>query len=145
MTVPAILETTKAEIMQGLDLFIEEKISAITGGNPFMKLAQPTIMRGVKNSISKYEKGLDGFLNFMTDKEGNIDLEGVLNDTIEQFKVMDSTNVKVPYVGDMAIGQGKIEFDVPIPMSDKAKHISFGIDDMEELRDLIVQAKAMVK
>lgn len=140
----AILEATKEQIMQGLDVFIEEKVAEFTGNNVFMKLAQPTIMRGVKNSIYKYEDGLDKFLNFITDKDGKIDIEGVMNDTIEQFKVMEQTPIKLPYVGEVMAGEGKLEFDFPIPMTNKVKHISFGVTDMEELRDLISAAKAEI-
>lgn len=125
----------KIDIHSAIDTFvgakIEEMISSVSS-NPFAKLLKPVVKRGADNTLDRYKDKIDGFLSFVSDKDGNIDFEGILKDVIAEFETMESVNI-----GGATVGQGCVEFEIPIPFSGKSQQFRFTTDDFEELLTLI--------
>lgn len=122
--------TTKADIIAGIDTWIDDTLGQMIGNNPLMKLLQPTVKRGIRNYISKYEH----YLDFVTDKEGNIDFEGIFDETVQQFKTMDKMPLRTD-MGDVNIGKGEIGMVIPM----LGKELSINHADLMQLKDLILK------
>lgn len=120
--------TTKGDIIAGIDTWIDDILGQTIGNNPLLKLLQPTIKRGVKNYLGKYEH----YLDFITDKDGKIDFEGIFDETVQQFKTMDKMPLHTD-MGDINIGKGEIGMAIPM----LGKELSINYDDLMQLKDLI--------
>lgn len=131
---------TTNEIMNGINTFVDSKLDTILSTNPLTSLANPLIKRivkgMVKENIEPYTKDLEKYLKLAADENGNID--GVLDETIEQFRTMPVTSMELPYVGDVRIGQGKISMNIPMPIGGP-KHLTFTESDMLELKDILIK------
>lgn len=131
---------TSANIMDGINTFVDSKLDTILGGNPITSLANPLIKRIAKNmvkeNINPYLNDLEKYLNLAADENGSID--GVLDETIERFNTMPVITKDYPYVGEVSIGQGKVQMSVPMPIG-APKHLTFTEADLRELKDMIIK------
>lgn len=109
--------------------FVDMKLSEMSASNPFILLIRPVVARVVNNNIEK----LDSILKLIQDKNGKIDIEGILSEMIDNLIVAQVK--KYPNVlGGVELGNGSIR--VNIPFLDKA--IVFDSTDIETFKQSLI-------
>lgn len=120
---------TKNNLIKGVNSFVSDYVDKIALDNPVVCLAKPIITRAVDKQLDKYSNMLD----LITDKEGNIDMEGILTEISESLMKVNPFSINVPVLGNINIGGGKIGMDIPYIN----KHIMFDRDDLDYLKELL--------
>lgn len=69
----------------------------------------PLITRALDKNFSKVSKALD----LIADKDGNIDIENILTEMMENLMTTNPFTFKTSFVGDIEIGGGEIKFNLP--------------------------------
>ncbi len=109
--------------------FVNMKLSEMSVQNPFVLLIRPVIARAVNNNIEK----LDSVLKLVQDKDGKIDIEGILSEMADNLIVAQVK--KYPNVlGGVELGNGTIK--VNIPFLNKA--IVFDNTDIETFKQTLI-------
>lgn len=120
---------TKDKLIEGVNSFVSEYMDKIALDNPVVCFAKPIITRAVDKQLFKYS----GMLDLITDKEGNIDVEGILTEISESLMKVNPFSIKVPIIGNINIGGGRIGMDIPYIN----KHIMFSGEDLNYLKELL--------
>lgn len=109
--------------------FVDTKLSEMSASNPFVLLIRPVVARAVNNNIEK----LDSILKLVQDKNGKVDIEGILSEMIDNLVVAQVK--KYPNIlGGVELGNGSIR--VNIPFLDKA--IVFDSTDIEIFKQSLI-------
>lgn len=101
------------EITNKLKHFINNKINTISKTNPLISFTQPFITRIIDNKSSK----IIGFLNMFADENGEIDINGIVDDVINKLSTVDPFTIDLMSITKLEIGGGKVK--IGIPLSDK--------------------------
>lgn len=105
--------------------FANNKLSEMSSSNPFVLFIRPIVARAINNNIGK----LDSVLKLVQDNDGNVDIEGILSEMVDNLAVAQIK--KYPNVlNGVELGNGSIK--VNIPFFDKA--IVFDTDDIESFK-----------
>ena len=116
-------------IIDRLVSFVDTKLSEMSTSNPFILIIRPIIARAVNNNIEK----LDSVLKLVQDKDGKVDIEGILSEMIDNLLVAQIK--KYPNIlGGVELGNGSIK--VNIPFLDKA--IVFDSTDIESFKQNLI-------
>lgn len=109
--------------------FVDMKLSELSATNPFVLIIRPIVARVVNNNIEK----VDSVLKLVQDKDGKVDVEGILSEMIDNLLVAQIK--KYPDVlGGVEIGNGTIK--VNIPFVDKA--VVFDSSDIEMFKQSLI-------
>lgn len=128
---------TKEQIYSTISKFIDSRLDIVLGDNPFIRLMKPTVKRAIDNMIDKNAKELNKVLSYLENKDGKIDLEGILEDTLVQFEEMPETTVPNNLLGDIKVGQGRVSFNLDIPYLDTVRMISLNKDDINSFIEML--------
>ena len=116
-------------IIDRLVSFVDAKLSEMSATNPFILIIRPIVARVVNNNIEK----LDSVLKLVQDKDGKVDIEGILSEMIDNLLVAQIK--KYPNIlGGVELGNGSIK--VNIPFLDKA--IVFDSTDIESFKQNLI-------
>lgn len=85
--------------------YVTGQIQTMTASNPILMLARPFIARATNNYIGK----LDKFLSAIQDEKGMIDIEGIIDEEIDNLTVM-----QLQKVNGVEIGNSEIKFNIPV-------------------------------
>lgn len=109
--------------------FVNAKLSEMSGTNPFVLIVRPFIARAINNNITKF----DSLLKIVQDEKGMIDIEGIMNEMVDNLLVAQVK--KYPDVlGGVEIGNGIVKIN--IPMLNKA--VEFDTDDIKAFKETII-------
>ena len=109
--------------------FVDMKLSELSATNPFVLIIRPIVARVVNNNIEK----VDSILKLVQDKDGKVDVEGILSEMIDNLLVAQIK--KYPDVlGGVEIGNGTIKIN--IPFVDKA--VVFDSSDIEMFKQSLI-------
>ena len=109
--------------------FANNKLSEMSFSNPFVLFIRPVVARVINNNISK----LDSVLKLIQDSDGNVDIEGILSEMVDNLAVAQIK--KYPNVlNGVELGNGSIK--VNLPFFDKA--IVFDTDDIESFKKSLI-------
>lgn len=109
--------------------FVDMKLSELSATNPFVLIIRPIVARVVNNNIEK----VDSVLKLIQDKDGKVDVEGILSEMIDNLLVAQIK--KYPDVlGGVEIGNGTIKIN--IPFVDKA--VVFDSSDIEMFKQSLI-------
>lgn len=90
---------------------------------------KPLITRALNKNLSKIDKALD----LIADDDGNIEIEGILEEMIQSVVTGNPFKMKTPYLGDVEIGGGLIKLNVPL--TDKS--LVFNESDLLGLKEIL--------
>lgn len=111
-------ETTKLteDIKKAVRAWGEKKIDELCVTQPKMKAASVYLKRGLNNWLDREEQQVDEMVNtlslFVADKEGNIDTDTLVNDTVNIFREMDVNYTELGYFG-VEYGKGVVTIHIP--------------------------------
>lgn len=109
--------------------FVDMKLSELSATNPFVLIIRPIVARVVNNNIEK----VDSVLKLVQDKDGKVDVEGILSEMIDNLLVAQIK--KYPDVlGGVEMGNGTIKIN--IPFIDKA--VVFDSSDIETFKQSLI-------
>lgn len=128
---------TKEQIYMTVDKFINNKLDVVLGDNPFIRLMKPTVHKMVSNSIDRYTTDINKVLTLLENKDGKIDVEGLMNDTISEFETMPVTTMKHDLLGDVQVGEGKVVLEMFVPVINTTRRIVITKDDFLEFVQLL--------
>lgn len=118
----------KQLVIDKLVEFANNQINSIVSSNPMFIFYKPFIARGLNKYIGKADK----FLSFIEDSNGNIDIEGIIDEEIDNLLVL-----QVQKFDGIEIGEGKISLDIP----GLNKKIVINSDDIEEFKKNLIANK----
>lgn len=121
----------RQQVIERLKYFIIKEFDSLTVGNPIICFIKPIAIR----VIDKKLETLDRNLNLITDQDGNIDIEGIINEISDSLIKSKSFKLNIPVLGDVSIGEGKIEIPVPIV----GKNIIFSDQDLKLLKETLME------
>ena len=74
---------------------------------------KPLITRALDKNFSKITKALE----LIADKDGNVDVEGILTEMMENLMTTNPFSFKTSFIGDIEIGGGQIKFNLRVAES----------------------------
>lgn len=120
---------TKVELIEKLSYFVDNQLSSLAKTNPIIGICKPLLSRVISNKLSSASSIID----LVTDSKGNIDAKSIIEETIESVLNTQPFDVKVPFLGNITIGNSTIKMG--IPFTDKS--IVFNETDFNELKEII--------
>ena len=118
----------KNQLIKGINTFVSDYSDKIALDNPLMCFVKPILTRVVNNKLLEYESAL----SLIADKDGNIDIEGILTEIGTSLTKVNPFNYNIQGL-NINVGEGTIGVDLPIVN----KHIVFDADDIEYLKELL--------
>lgn len=98
--------------------------------NPMIGFMKPLITRALDKNFSKVSKALD----LIADKDGNIDIENILTEMMENLMTTNPFTFKTSFVGDIEIGGGEIKFNLPLTN----KRLVLNMTDLETFKEMLI-------
>ena len=116
-------------ITSKLEDYIQKQLILVSKDNPTIALAQPFLSRIVNNNMYK----VDNMLKQIADKDGLIDIDGILSETIDNLISIKPFKMDSGFLGELEIGDGKIRMNLPIVN----KVLVFDREDLINLKDFL--------
>ena len=134
----------KCDLKDNMKEWAIGKVDALCQQRPRLKNASVYIKRGISNWLAREEENIDAMIDnallFITDEDGNINTDVIINDLITCFKDMDVSKV---VVGGFTIeyGAGMVNIYIPHnPLFDivfgDLGMVSINADDLLEMKSL---------
>ena len=120
----------KEQLTIRLKQYINSQITQISKNNPIIAFMKPLLTRALDKNFNK----IDGYLNLISDDEGNIDAENILSEMIESIIHTNTFNINAPIIGNIEIGNSQIK--VNIPFTDK--RLVFNSQDLQLLKQALI-------
>lgn len=116
-------------ITSKLEDYIQKQLTLVSKDNPTIALAKPFLSRIVNNNMYK----VDNMLKQIADKDGLIDIDGILSETINNLISIKPFKMDSGFLGELEIGDGKIRMNLPIV----DKVLVFNKEDLMNLKDFL--------
>ena len=106
----------KGNLKSSIQSWAEDKIDSLIDEKPRLKPASIYMKRGLNNWLDKEDgrinKMIDSMMLFVSDKNGGIDSDLLINDAVDMFKMMDKQQMQF---GAFSLEYGKGEILISIP------------------------------
>lgn len=119
----------KIQIIENLKSYIITQLDTMSKNTPIIGFVKPLLSRALNNNINK----ITSFLDLLADSNGEIDVESIISEMIENVMSANSFILKVPYIGDVNIGNGQIKFNLPMTN----KELMLNMTDLENFKSII--------
>ena len=116
-------------IMSRLSSFIDNQINLLAQNNPLIAFTKPIITRIINNNAYKFET----VLKQISDKDGLIDINGILTEMIDNIIHTRPFKIDTKYLGELETGGGRIKIN--LPLVDRALVLNH--QDLVNLRDML--------
>lgn len=73
-------------------------------------------------------------LELIADKDGNVDVEGILTEMMENLMTTNPFSFKTSFIGDIEIGGGQIKFNLPLTN----KRLVLNMSDLEAFKETLI-------
>ena len=134
----------KSDLLANMEEWANYKIDSLVESRPNLKVASTYLKRGVRNWVARENKRIDSMIDnvalFISDEQGNINIDVIIDDFLEMFKAMDVQEVNMG-VFDVEYGKGEIKINIPhnpildMLMGDLGQ-IKITTEDILEIKDL---------
>ena len=72
-------------------------------------------------------------MELIADKDGNVDVEGILTEMMENLMTTNPFSFKTSFIGDIEIGGGQIKFNLPLTN----KRLVLNMSDLEAFKETL--------
>lgn len=110
--------------------YLNSQIIAMSKNTPMMSFMQPLIKRVINNNIHKVNSGLA----LLADSSGNIDIEGILTEMLDNLITTAPFTINTSFIGDIEIGGGEIKLNLPFT----SNRIVFNKNDVEQFKEILL-------
>lgn len=121
---------TIMQLTDNLKSYISLQLESMAKTNPMIGFMKPLITRALDKNFSKVSKVLD----LIADKDGNIDIENILTEMMENLMTTNPFTFKTSFVGDIEIGGGEIKFNLPLTN----KRLVLNMTDLETFKEMLI-------
>ena len=105
--------------------YVNNQLGTMSANNPMVMLARPFISRAMNNYIGRFDK----FLTAIQDSNGMVDIEGIIDEEINNLAVM-----QLQKYDNFDIGRGEIKFNIPIIN----KSMVITTDDIADFKQMLL-------
>lgn len=120
---------TIQKLKDNLNTYLLSQINELSKVNPMMGFMKPIIARVVNNGIDR----ADNALRLIADKDGNIDIEGIITEMSESLINSRPFTINTSFIGDIVIGNGDIKIQIPYIN----KELVFNSVDLQHFKELL--------
>lgn len=135
-----------ADIKQSVKTWAESKIDELCATKPKLNAASVYLKRGINNWLDREESSLnemvDNLALFITDKDGIIDTNTLIDDAVAIFRDMD---VNYSKIGAFGVEYGKGAITINIPHNVLFDLIFGDLGQIKITADDILEIKAMLE
>lgn len=121
---------TIMQLTDNLKSYISLQLESMAKTNPMIGFMKPLITRALDKNFDKVSKALD----LIADKDGNIDIENILTEMMENLMTTNPFTFKTSFVGDIEIGGGEIKFNLPLTN----KRLVLNMADLETFKEMLI-------
>lgn len=121
---------TVNQLTDNLKDYINNQLTTMAKSTPVVGFMKPLITRAMDSNFDKAHKALE----LIADKEGNIDIENILTEMIENLMITDTFTFNVPVIGDIEIGGGEIKLNLPLTN----KRLVLNMSDLETFKETLI-------
>ena len=121
---------TVIQLTDNLKSYILLQLDSMSKSNPMVGFMKPFITRALDKNFGKVTKALD----LISDKEGNIDIENIITEMMENLMNTNPFTFKTSFIGDIEIGGGEIKFNLPFT----SKRLVLNIADLETFKEMLI-------
>lgn len=124
---------TTDKLIRNLKEYIITQLDSMSKTTPVIGLAKPIITRVVNNNINK----ITNLLGLITDENGNIEIENILGEMIDNVINANPFTVNTGIIGDIEIGNGNIKLNIPLT----DKKLILNQNDLEEIKNILTNTE----
>lgn len=124
---------TVMQLTDNLKSYIILQLNNMSTTNPIIGFIKPLITRALDKNFHKIKKALD----LISDNEGNIDIENILTEMMENVMNTQPFIFNTSVIGDIEIGGGYIKLNLPFTN----KRLVLNIDDLEAFKEMLITKK----
>lgn len=121
---------TSQQFISNLKLYINTQLEVLSKDNPIISFISPIITRIVNNNIHKLSNGL----NLISDSQGNVDIENIIQEMINNILESNPFNYNIPYIGNVELGGGSIKLNIPFT----SKKLILNSSDLETMKEILI-------
>lgn len=121
---------TITQLIDNLKSYVSLQLDSMSKSNPMVGFMKPFITRALDKNFDKVMKTLD----LISDKEGNIDIENIITEMMENLMNTNPFTFKTSFIGDIEIGGGEIKFNLPFT----SKRLVLNITDLETFKEMLI-------
>ena len=121
---------TVTQLTDNLKSYVSLQLDSISKSNPMIGFMKPFITRALDKNFDKVTKTLD----LISDKEGNIDIENIITEMMENLMNTNPFTFKTSFIGNIEIGGGEIKFNLPFT----SKRLVLNITDLETFKEMLI-------
>lgn len=121
---------TVIQLTDNLKSYVSLQLDSMSKSNPMIGFMKPFITRALDKNFGKVTKALD----LISDKEGNIDIENIITEMVENLMNTNPFTFKTSFIGDIEIGGGEIKFNLPFT----SKRLVLNITDLETFKEMLI-------
>lgn len=118
------------QITTNLKSYIISQIDTLSKSTPIISFMRPLIIRALDKNFNK----VSGLLELISDSNGNIDIENILPEMIENVLTTNPFTLKTSFIGNIEIGNGQIKFNLPLT----DKNLVLNQSDLETLKEMLI-------
>lgn len=121
------------QLTENLKSYMSTQLTTMAKTNPMINFMNPLITRALDKNIDKIKSTLD----LIADNEGNIDIENILTEMMQNVMTAQPFTVNTPIIGDIEIGGGQIKISLPFTN----KRLMLDMNDLEAFKEILISKK----
>lgn len=117
------------QLIQNIRDYLNIQLNNLSKNSPLISIMQPLLTRAIDNKLPE----LKNYLGFITNSDGEIDINNILSEMIANIVNTNSFTVDLPIIGPTIIGEGKVQFNLPYINKCLVLHQQ----DLQELKNIL--------
>lgn len=119
----------KEQVTQNLKSYISLQLDNMSKSSPVIGIVKPIFTR----AIDKKLRGIDKFLDLLTDDNGDIDIDSIATEMVNNIINANPFVLNLPILGNINIGNGEIKMMIPAT----SKEIVFNSNDLQTFKETL--------
>lgn len=103
------------------------------GGNNVAPTAFQAWEKECEDTFKNFGK-ITKALDLIADENGNVDIEGILSEMMDNLMTTQPFTIKTSFIGDVEIGGGNIKLNIPLT----DKRLVFNMSDLENFKEMLI-------
>lgn len=121
---------TVLQLTDNLKTYIVSQLDSLSKTTPMIGFMKPLITRALDKNFSKVTNAL----TLISDENGNIDIENILTEMIENVMSTNPFSINTSFIGNIEIGGGMIKLNIPLT----DKRLIFNLTDLENIKEALI-------
>lgn len=119
------------QLTNNLKSYITSQLNIMSNNTPIIGFMKPLIIRAIDKNIDK----VTNTIKLISDNEGNIDIETILSEMMQNVINTQPFVYKAPFIGDIEIGNGNIKLNLPLT----DKRIILNQQDLQLFKEALIK------